>query len=132
VYVSLDGQAAITGVGKGTFNDSTVPDLWFTLLGASSPTLVEAKIIDTNGRVRLMRVQLRAWRGSGTGAHKPAFWVATNRAFDSFFCWPHSAFTPILDATTATGKTVMLLPPGSRNAFSSVGLLALHILREVG
>jgi hypothetical protein len=130
IYISLDGQAAITGVGKGTFVDSVVPDLWFTLLAAAEPTLVEAKTIDTNGRLLLMRSQLQAWRGVGAGAHKPAFWVATNRAFDKFYFWSHAEFLPILDKTKATANTVTLLPPKNRREFISVSALALHILRE--
>jgi hypothetical protein len=130
VYISLDGQAAMMGVGKGTFTDSTVPDLWFTLLEATEPTLIEAKTIDTNGRALLMQSQLQAWRSNGNGAHKPAYWVATNRAFDRFFFWSHGEFLPILDRTAATGNTVTLLPPKSHEEFSSVSSLALHILRQ--
>lgn len=130
VFVSLDGQAAMSGVGKGTFSDSTVPDLWFTLLGAAEPTLIEAKTIDTNGRALLMQSQLQAWRSNGNGAHRPAYWAATNRAFDKFFFWSHGDFLPILDKTAATGNTVTLLPPKSHKAFLSVSALALHVLRQ--
>lgn len=77
-FVSLDGQAAMSGVEKGTFSDSTVPDLWFTLVGATEPTLIEAKTIDTNGRALLMKSQLQAWRSNGNGSHKPIFgWLPT-------------------------------------------------------
>ena len=131
VFISLDGQAAMTGVNKGTFLDSTVPDLWFTLVAATATTLVEAKTIDTNGRALLMQSQLQAWRSNGTGAHKPAFWVATNRAFDRFYFWSHAEFLPILDNTAATGNTVTLLPPKSKKEFLNVSALALHILRQV-
>lgn len=131
VYISLDGQAALAGVSKGTFSDSTVPDLWFTLLGAKATTLIEAKTIDTNGRALLMQSQLQAWRSNGNGAHMPAFWVATNRPFDRFYFWSHAEFLPILDKTAATGNTVTLLPPKGQKEFLSVNALALHILRQV-
>lgn len=131
IYISLDGQAAMTGVSKGTFVDGTIPDLWFTLLSANKPTLVEAKTIDTNGRLLLMQSQLQAWRSTGNGAHKPEFWVATNRAFDTFFFWSHVEFLPILDQTLATTKTLTLLPPKSRQEFRSPAALALHLLRQV-
>jgi hypothetical protein len=129
IYISLDGQAALTAVGKGIFVDGTVPDLWFTLIAAMAPTLIEAKTIHTDGRLLLMQSQLKAWRGAGAGAHKPDFWVATNRAFDKFYFWSHIDFLPILDATSARGKTLTLMPPLSRREFSSANALALHILR---
>lgn len=130
VFVSLDGQAALSGVEKGTFSDRTVPDLWFTLVGATEPTLIEAKTIDTNGRALLMQSQLQAWRSSGNGSHKPIYWVGTNRTFDKFFFWSHGEFLPILDTTAARANTVTLLPPQSRKEFSSVSALALHVLRQ--
>ncbi len=43
IYVSLDGQAADTAVLAGRFKDAALPDLWFTLVGATAPTLIEAK-----------------------------------------------------------------------------------------
>ena len=130
VFVSLDGQAALSGVEKGTFSDSTVPDLWFTLVGAAEPTLIEAKTIDTNGRALLMQSQLQAWRSNGNGSHKPIYWVATNRAFDRFFFWSHGEFLPILDTTSAKANTLTLLPPRSSKEFSNVSALALHVLRQ--
>lgn len=130
IYISLDGQAAMNGVNKGTFVDGTIPDLWFTLLGASMPTLVEAKTIDTNGRLLLMQSQLKAWRSDGIGAHKPDFWVATNRAFDTFFFWSHAEFLPVLARTAASTNTLTLLPPARRLKFPCAATLALHILRE--
>jgi hypothetical protein len=130
IFISLDGQAAMTGVEKGTFSDSTVPDLWFTLLGNTAPTLIEAKTIDTNGRALLMQSQLKAWRSNGGGAHKPAYWVATNRAFNRFYFWSHNEFLPVLDNTTAAGNTLTLLPPKTSKEFSCVSALALHTLRQ--
>ena len=129
-FVSLDGQAALSGVRNGTFSDSTVPDLWFTFVESTEPTLIEAKTIDANARALLMQSQLQAWRSNGNGSHRPIYWVATNRAFDKFFFWSHGEFLPILDTTTAKAKTVTLLPPQSRNEFSSVNALALHVLRQ--
>jgi hypothetical protein len=130
VFVSLDGQAAMVGVTSGVFSDSTIPDLWFTLVGAVNPTLVEAKTIDTNGRTLLMQSQLQAWRSNGTGAHKPVSWAATNREFNRFYYWAHSEFLPRLDGTEATGNTLTLLPPDTKKEFTSVNALALHLLRQ--
>ncbi len=131
VYISLDGQAATTGVKEGTFSDSTVPDLWFTLLAATAKTLIEAKTIDKRGRALLMQSQLQAWRSNGNGAHKPTFWVATNLAFDRFYFWSHTEFLPMLDKTTAKANTLTLQPPKSQRKFLSVDALALYILRQV-
>jgi len=77
-----------------------------------------------------MQSQLRSWRSDGSGAHKPAYWVATNRAFDRFFFWSHNEFLPVLDNTKATGNTLTLLPPQTKREFSSVSALALHTLRQ--
>jgi len=129
-FISLDGQAAMTGVKDGMFSDSAVPDLWFTLVGATTPTLIEAKTVDTNGRTLLMQSQLQAWRSNGHGSHKPVYWVATNRAFDSFFFWNHREFLPILDASKAKGNTVTLALPRSRVEFPSIAALAIHFLRQ--
>jgi hypothetical protein len=128
VYLSPDGQAAKTAVAAGRFVDPDIPDLWFTLVGATSPTHVEAKVLEDNGRVLLMQSQIRAWRASGTGAYKPHYWVATNRRFDEFFCWPHATFEG-LHSTTAAGATAQLSAPSDRARFHSVAELALHILR---
>lgn len=35
VYLSLDGMAALRGVEAKIFEDSDVPDLWFTLVGTT-------------------------------------------------------------------------------------------------
>lgn len=130
VYISLDGQAAMVGVNNGAFMDSTVPDLWFTFVGSITPTLVEAKTIDTNGRTLLMQSQLQAWRTNGSGAHKPMFWVAVNREFNHFYFWKHDDFLARLDNTRAAGNTVTLLPPEEREEFTSLSALALYLLRQ--
>ena len=119
----------MVGVNNGAFTDSTVPDLWFTLVVSKTPTLVEAKTIDTNGRALLMQSQIQAWRTNGAGAHKPIFWVAVNREFNRFYFWKHDDFLPRLDNTVATGNAT-LLPPNEREEFTSASALALHLLRE--
>lgn len=130
LYVSLDGQAADTAVAAGRFTDAALPDLWFTLVGASSKTLIEAKIIEDRGGALLMQRQLSAWRSAGRGAYKPQFWVASNRSFNTFYFWNHEDFLPALDKSKATGKTLTLRPPSTRLSFKSVPELALHILRS--
>jgi hypothetical protein len=45
--------------------------LWFSLIGSKVPTLIEAKIIDTDGGALIMQSQLKAWRSIGTGSNKP-------------------------------------------------------------
>lgn len=130
VYVSLDGQAADTGVTEGRFTDSTIPDLWFTLVGATAPTLIEAKIVDENGGMLLMQSQLAAWRTLGRGSHKPHFWIAANRPFKKFYFWRHDAFLPTLDRSKAKGVTLTLRPPTARVEFAGCSELALHVLRE--
>ena len=128
IYLSLDGQAAKTAVGAGRFTDPDIPDLWFTLVGSKRPTRLEAKILD-KGAALLMQSQILAWRSSGTGAYKPASWVAANREFNEFYIWPHTAFSPSLDRCTAARKTHKLAAPKDRLVFSSIPELALHILR---
>lgn len=130
IFVSLDGQAASTAVKAGRFTDPALPDLWFTLLGATKKTLVEAKIIENEGKALLMQSQLAAWRTSGSGAYKPEFWVASNRSFDNFYFWKHSDFLPILDQSKARTNTLTLHPPAARIEFASISVLALHLLRE--
>lgn len=130
VFLSLDGQAALIGVERGIFADGTVPDLWFTLVGSASKTLIEAKAIDTDGTVLLMQSQLSAWKSGGHGTHKPQYWVATNRGFNCFYFWAHSDFLQQLDNTKASANTLRLKAPASRQEFPNVGELALHILRH--
>ena len=128
IYLSLDGQAARTAVGAGRFTDPDIPDLWFTLVGATQPTRIEAKILD-NGAALLMKTQIIAWRTNGMGAYKPAAWAAANRDFNQFYYWSHLAFMPSLDRCGARRKTHTLAAPRARLSFSSISELALHILR---
>ena len=65
VYLSLDGQAALQGRDQGFFEDQHVPDLWFTLIGQSKPTLIEAKILRSDGKVNIGRGQLSHWEKVG-------------------------------------------------------------------
>jgi hypothetical protein len=128
-FLSLDGQAALIGVGRGQFLDGTLPDLWFTLVGRSSSMLIEAKALDSKGKVSLMQTQLKAWRTNGHGGHKPDHWIAASNAFDAFYLWSHSAFLPILDATVNRQDTVILSAPTGKKQFSTISELALAILR---
>ena len=128
LYLSLDGQAALVGVGKGHFIDGTIPDLWFTVMGQADAMLIEAKALDAKGRVLLMQTQLRAWCSSGRGGHKPHLWVAVSNAFDQFFLWGHSDFTSILDACRNNQKTVPFSVPKSAQSFKTVNQLALAVL----
>ena len=128
IYLSLDGQAAKTAVGAGRFIDSDIPDLWFTLVGATQPTRIEAKILD-KGAALLMRTQILAWRSGGSGSYKPASWVAANREFNQFYFWPHSAYLASLDRCAATRTTHTIAAPKDCLVFPSVPELALHILR---
>ena len=129
LFISLDGQAAIGGVG-GVFTDATIPDLWFTFIGKNIPVLIEAKTIDTDGRMLLMKSQLEAWRSNGVGAHKPEYWVAVNREFNVFYFWEQEEFLYRLDNSRANTKTLTLLPPDNRIEFNNVSELALHILKQ--
>lgn len=131
IYISLDGQAASTATKAGRFVDSALPDLWFTLLGSDNRTLIEAKIIDDEGKALLMQSQLAAWRNIGSGAYKPKYWVAANRSFDKFYFWTHADFLPILDRSKATTNVLKLFPPEEHVEFLSIPELALHVLREV-
>lgn len=130
-YISLDGQAADNGVTQGIFIDSTIPDMWFTLVNKSKPVLIEAKTIDANNRMLLMQSQLKAWRTNGHGAHVPEYWIAVNRAFDEFYFWKQADFLQRLDATKAQGKTITVLPPIQKMSFRNAQQLALHILQTV-
>jgi hypothetical protein len=128
IYLSLDGQAAKTAVAKGRFTDAEIPDLWFTLIGSSAPTRLEAKIL-CSGKALLMQSQIRAWRSSGTSSYRPNGWVAANRDFDQFYYWRHDTFVETLDRCTASQKTHNLAAPKVRLAFPTVAELALHVLR---
>lgn len=130
IYISLDGQAADTAVLAGRFKDSALPDLWFSLVGTDTPTLIEAKIIESTGKAQLMQSQLKAWRSMGHGAYKPQYWVAANRSFDRFYFWSHEEFLPNLDKSKATTKTLSMGSPSSRLEFNNISELALHVLRR--
>lgn len=128
IYLSLDGQAAKTAVGTGRFTDPDIPDLWFTLVGASQPSRIEAKILD-KGAALLMRSQIVAWRSAGSGAYKPDAWVAADREFREFYFWPHAVFAPSLSRCSANRKTHVLAAPKDRVAFNSIPELVLYLLR---
>jgi hypothetical protein len=128
IYLSLDGQAALVGVGQGRFVDGTIPDLWFTLIGRANPTLIEAKAFDAKGRVLLMQSQLQAWRTSGAGGHRPSYWIGVSNSFDTFFLWKHSDFLLALDNSQNKQDTVTLAPPPQRQEFGTINQLALAIL----
>src|SRR5438552_11675650 len=40
IFLSLDGEAAKKGVSEKHFGDAGIPDMWFTLVGATMPTLI--------------------------------------------------------------------------------------------
>lgn len=127
VYVSLDGQAAITGVREELFKDTFIPDLWFTLRDLKRPTLIEAKALDGNNRVLLMRAQLLAWRPRGHGHHKPRYWVAVNLLRDTFYLWSHLSYLTILRRCRNRQRTVSLQLPTEPEEFRSVEQLACRI-----
>ena len=77
----------------------------------------------------LMQSQLIAWRSNGVGAYKPNLWIAANRAFNEFYCWPHQDFLSSLDGSKATGNTLSLRPPSGKLEFGSISELVLHVLR---
>ena len=129
IFVSLDGQAASTATKAGRFTDAALPDLWFTLLGSEARTLIEAKIIENEGKALLMQSQLAAWRSDGSGSYKPKYWIAANRSFDKFYFWTHEHFLPLLDKSKAKTNTLTLRPPLEREVFPSIPQLALHVLR---
>lgn len=128
VYISPDGQAVRTAAAAGRFADVGLPDLWFTLVGATDPVLIEAKVLE-DGRVRLMQTQIQAWRSAGTSAYKPKFWVAVNREFTEFYFWTHTDFLPTLDACISKRKAPYINPPNLQT-FASLPELGLHVLRE--
>jgi len=64
--------------------------------------------MDKNNRLLLMQSQLRAWRTSGLGQHKPEFWIAASNSFDAFYFWRHEDFVPILDRSRNNQDTVTL------------------------
>ncbi len=130
VYVSLDGQAAMLGVQSGHFMDGTIPDLWFTLIGNTRSSHIEAKALNPKNHVLLMQSQLQAWKSTGTGRHKPEFWVAVSNGFDTFYLWEQTDFALILDRSKSKQKTVSVSLPASRRTFGTVVELALAVLQR--
>lgn len=128
VFVSLDGQAAILGVKQGRLEASTIPDLWFTIVGAKVPLLIEAKALDRNDRVLLMQSQLKSWRSNGAGKHKPNCWIAVSNSFDAFYIWEHADFVYALDKTKNKQATISLTCPEIRREFRGVSELSMAIL----
>ena len=128
VFISLDGEAAKKGVKLGHFCAPDVPDLWFTLVGCETPTLIEAKIFGGNRRMQLGRTQLHRWRTGGTSAHAPHGWVAANEELDQFLYWSHESFLPKLDASKSTTRYASIGIPEDAIVFSSIQELALHVL----
>jgi len=130
VFVSLDGQAALLGVNAGRFVDGAIPDLWFTLIGNKHSSHIEAKALNPKGHALLMQGQLQAWKASGTGGHKPDFWVAVSTAFDAFYLWEHADFAPALDRSKSKQKTVSISVPIQKRTFGTVVELALAVLQR--
>jgi len=128
LYLSLDGQAALVGVGRGHFIDGTIPDLWFTVIGHTQPVLIEAKAMDKKGRLLLMQSQLKAWRTNGPGKHRPEFWIAASNSFDAFYFWRHEDFVSVLDACRNNQATVTLALPKKHQQFKTINQLALTVL----
>ncbi|HWB06277.1 MAG TPA: hypothetical protein VG796_24855 [Verrucomicrobiales bacterium] len=129
LYVSLDGQAAEIGMQQGLFQHRTIPDLWFTFVGATKATLLEAKIIHEE-RVLLMQSQLRDWKSDGSGTHRPNAWIAAAKPFDRFYLWTHAEFLPRLDAARGKTPTVSIRIPETLRVFQSASQLALQIIRD--
>jgi hypothetical protein len=135
IYVSLDGQAALTGMEKGMFTHPTIPDLWFTFVGAEVPTLIEVKTV-RDDKVLLMQSQLQAWCSMGNGTHRPQSWIAVNTEFNCFYYWTHEAFLPRLDRPTnrrpgsKIPKTIYRELPDELQQFRNANELALHIIRQ--
>jgi hypothetical protein len=130
VYVSLDGQAALTGMREGLFRDASIPDLWFTLRNLRHPTLIEAKALNDRNHVLLMQAQLAAWRPSGHGRHRPHYWVAASLARDTFYLWTHRSYSAILSGCRNRQNTVSLRLPSQREECESVEALA-HTIRRM-
>lgn len=131
LFLSLDGIAARRGVAGGHFTDPDVPDLWFYLVGSPRQTLLEAKILGKDNKVKLGRGQLAAWRTSGSGAHKPTAWVVANESLSTFHYWMHADFCKTcLDGSNSTQKYISFLAPNNQASFSDIKELALHIIKE--
>ena len=131
LFICVDGAAAArhSGTAGARLIDSNLPDLWLTFCGHSTPTGIEAKVIDGSS-VSVRQAQLRAWRTNGTGAYQPTFWVTTNRELTEFCCWDHSVLRPRLDLSVSTVDNVALSLSGYPHAHrsSNIAELALYIL----
>jgi hypothetical protein len=131
LFICVDGGAAKHHAGKedAPLLDPNVPDLWLAFCGQTSHTGIEAKVLEKNS-ISIRKGQLQAWRTSGTGVYRPRFWVATNRQFNEFYCWHHSALLPRLDSSLSTVDNVSLslaeYPPAHKS--SNIAELALFIL----
>ncbi len=128
LYLSLDGIAAKRGVTQKHFEDETVPDLWFTVLGCQTPILLEAKIVE-KGKVTVGKAQLSAWRSQGRGKHRPIAWVGSTETMSRFYFWTHQEFLANLDACTSTVAFPKVKIPADPKEFSRIEELALHVLR---
>ena len=129
LFLSLDGEAAKKGVTEEIFEDSHVPDLWFTICGNERPTTLEAKIVGDNKRITLTQNQISQWRSCGNSAHKPDGWVVVNIECSLFYHWEHAEFLPTLDACESTQRYPKLRIPENVNQFDSVEQLAMWVLR---
>jgi hypothetical protein len=131
IYLILDGEAAMRGVVEKRFEDSVVPDLWFTLIGDKDETLIEAKIIGKDRRVTINQGQLNAWKSGGSGNHQPSTWVAASLDLQKFYYWRHDVFCrERLDECDSEGKYPKILPPDEKVEFDDIRELALHIIRK--
>ncbi len=133
LFICVDGAAAArhSGAEGARLLDSDLPDLWLTFCGHTTPTGIEAKVIEKNS-ISIRQAQLKAWCSAGTGAYQPTFWVATNRGLTEFFCWHHAALRSRLDSSASTVPNVSLslsaFPPAHRS--SNIAELALYILTQ--
>jgi hypothetical protein len=132
IYLSLDGEAAKKGVREKVFDDGDVPDLWFTLVGNPTETLLEAKTLSETNRITLGGRQLAAWRSSGEGKHRPWAWVAASIDLRQLYFWEHEAFLESLDDCRSNAANCEFRLPETHVAFRDIRALALHILRNAG
>ena len=131
IYLSLDGEAAKKGVSQKYFEDADVPDLWFTLIGHSSETLIEAKSLYSANSIKLGQGQLTAWKTGGAGKHKPSAWIAVaeGKELKPMYYWRHDAFLSKLDTCQSTQDYPEIRLPDDKLVFDDIRVLALHILR---